>query len=309
MIYHPQFTPTTDRMREILQSREQDFPYTAMDADLSRYPGRCTPWHWHACFEFGVLAEGVLQLRTQKGARCVRAGEGYFINANVLHMNRAAHAGAGARICAQLFERSLIAGTGLIGRRYVAPVENCVALETMVFSPEDAAGRAMLAELNAAFDAAERDDSGHELRVCAHLNAAWGMLIDMAGDLLREGAGSAGEESARMKAMLTYIHENYGKSVSVRQIAEAGGVCERECFRDFARMLDVTPMLYLARHRVGVAARALTETDAPVARIAEDCGFSDSSYFGKVFRQILGCTPGKFRKSGGNFLRGDGESM
>lgn len=297
MVYHPKFTPTTGRMREIIESQERDFPYTAMDADLADYADRCTPWHWHEFFEFGLVRVGSLQMRTQRGAHIVRAGEGYFINANVLHENRTASARTGTRIFTQLFDRSLIAGTGLVGRRYVAPVENCVALETMIFSPETPAGRALIGEMEAAFAAAEADGVGHELSICAHLNAAWRLLFEMAGDRLREGGGRAREESARTKAMLTYIHEHYGESVSVGQIAAAAGVCERECFRSFAKQLDTTPMLYLARHRIGVAARALTETQASIAEVAERCGFSDASYFGKVFRQIMGCAPGEFRKN------------
>lgn len=306
MIHYPKFTPTTERMREIIESQERDFPYTAMDANLAEFANRCTPWHWHEFFEFGLVRSGRLQVRTQQGVHVFQAGEGYFINANVLHEMADAHApqedrsadeGSGAQIHTQLFDRGLIAGTGLVGRRYVAPVESCVSLEILPFSRREPEGRALFLELEAAFAAAEEDGIGHELSICAHLNAAWRLLFEMAREHLREGGGRPREESIRTKAMLTYIHEHYGESVSVGQIAAAAGVCERECFRSFAKQLDTTPMLYLARHRVGVAARALAETQESIAEIAERCGFSDASYFGKVFRQIMGCTPGEFRKS------------
>lgn len=297
MVFHPNYTPTTDRMREIVESQAQDFPYTAMDSDLAIYPDRCTPWHWHEYFEFGIVREGCLRLHTRQGAHIVEAGGGYFINANVLHENRTARADAGARLYAQLFDRSLIASSGLAVRRYVAPVENCVDLEAMIFSPKDAQGRRVLAALERAFAAAESDDLCHELRVCAGLNEAWALLYEMAAERIRASAGRDREESARIKAMLSFIHENYARELSVAEIAAAAGVCERECFRSFAGTLDTTPVAYLTRYRVDMAARALAETGGSVAQIAEDCGFSNASYFGRVFRQLMGCTPGAYRRS------------
>ena len=122
MVYHPSFTPTTERLRELVESPERDFPHTAMDADLMRYPDRGAPWHWHECFEFAVVSGGDVLLRTPQGEAALRAGDGYFVNANVLHASRMVPGVPRARLHAQLFRRELIAGAGLIARRYVAPV-------------------------------------------------------------------------------------------------------------------------------------------------------------------------------------------
>ncbi|MBQ9511745.1 MAG: AraC family transcriptional regulator [Lachnospiraceae bacterium] len=40
----------------------------------------------------------------------------------------------------------------------------------------------------------------------------------------------------------------------------------------------------------------MTETDLPVSRIAENCGFSSDSYFGKTFKSIMGSSPRDYRK-------------
>ena len=80
------------------------------------------------------------------------------------------------------------------------------------------------------------------------------------------------------------------------QIAAAAGICERECFRCFSDIMNTTPMEYLNRHRIVTAARMLAEGGHSVGEIAEACGFSTSSYFGKVFRQKMGCTPSEYRR-------------
>lgn len=297
MVYHPNFTPTNERLREIVESHERDFPHTAMDSDLARYPNGGTPWHWHACFEFAVVVEGGILLRTPQGEAALRAGDGYFANANVLHASRIAPGETAARLHAQLFERELIAGTGLVGRRYVAPVEGCAALERVILRFDVPQERAILDDIEAAFLAAETDDRGHELDICAHLSRAWRLLYAHVEGELRSGE-PAREESARTKTMLSYIHAHYTEPLSVEEIAAAAGVSARECYRCFARVLDTTPMTYLTRHRVAEAARMLAETDASAARVAEACGFSSASYFGKVFRGVMGCAPGAYRRNG-----------
>ena len=96
--------------------------------------------------------------------------------------------------------------------------------------------------------------------------------------------------------MLSFIHENYARPIRVRDVAAAAGVCERECFRCFTQSLDLTPTAYLTRHRVDAAARLLRESSMSAAEIAAACGFSDASYFGKVFRRAFGCTPAQYRR-------------
>lgn len=295
MILYPNSIMMTDRHREIVQSQEKDFPYTAMEASLNLYAGKSTPWHWHDHFEMAIVLYGRVEVFSQQGSVILHPGEGYFLNANVLHMSRAVDQNACLR--AQLFTRELISGTGLVTRRYISTVENCPNIVMQILKPENPAHRDILNEFSAAFVAAEGDVSGHEILICAHIAAAWGGLFRQLEDKILNSHGAPREDVLRAKAMLNYIHENYVHPVSVRQIASAAGICERECFRCFAEILDTTPMICLNRHRIGIAARALAETSLPIARIAEDCGFSSSGYFGKVFRQMMGCTPSEYRKN------------
>ena len=297
MIEDPNSIIITDKMREIVQAREQDFPYTAMEAKMELYPGKSTSWHWHDHFEVCVVQSGVLELCTQQGSVRLRPGEGYFLNSKVLHLCRAAQPEGHACIHTQLFARELLSGTGFISRRYVASVENCVGLEMLRLDPENAEHRAIMDEIDAAFLAAEGDEAGYELFVCGHLTQAWGKLFRLMAPAIRDERGFPREDAVRAKAMLSFIYENYQNPVSVAEIAASAGICERECFRCFSDMLDTTPMEYLNRHRIGMACRALAEGTAAIGQIAEDCGFSNSSYFGKVFRQMMGCTPGQYRRS------------
>lgn len=295
MVIYPSGVLFEERLRENVQTQAADFPYVAMVADLATYPRSCAQWHWHDHYEFALVHRGRVTLGTERCSVDLQEGDGYFLNANTLHQISVADGAPVGVMHTQLFDRSMVAGTGLISRRYVTPVEDCPALDAVVLQRENSAHAPLLADIRAAFAAAENDGEGHELDICAHIALAWKELFALSKPLLRSESLPS-ESSRRVKEMLTYIHENYAQPIRVSDIAAACGVCERECYRCFANALDTTPMDYLARHRVSIAARLLRESARSVGDIAAACGFADSSYFGKVFKRVLGATPLEYRK-------------
>jgi len=297
VIYRVQSLHTSERSREIVQLRDADFPHAALKSDLNLFSGRCSPWHWHDYFEFGVVETGSMELQTPQRHALLRPGDAYFINASVLHLNRAA--GESSSVCLHVhqFDRSLVASSGLVSRRYVSPVENALSLESCVFYGDRADHAPLIRAVRHAFSAAEADDSGWEMAVSLHLTDAWRHLFCLTARERQTAAEDSREDSIRAKAMLSFIHSHYEQPVTVDQIAAAASIGERECFRCFARVLDTTPKAYLTRYRVNAAARLLTETTLSITEIAYRCGFANSSYFGKVFHQMLGRTPREFRKT------------
>ena len=295
MILYTNSVPLTPRQRELVRIQSPDFPYSAMEGELTRYPNRGALWHWHDYFEFAVIHRGLVELDLEQESVLLREGDGYFVNANVLHQLIAAPGSDCGCTHTQLFDGVLLSGAGLIGRRYIGPIESCAALNARILRAHDPADQPVLAALNAAFYAAEEDAEGYELEVCAQLCRAWALLYRRSVPAL-QGGGAPRESSLRLKAMLSFIHENYARPIRVRDVADDAGVCERECFRCFTQSLDLTHTAYLTRHRVDAAARLLRESSMSAAEIAAACGFSDASYFGKVFRRAFGCTPAQYRR-------------
>ena len=56
-------------------------------------------------------------------------------------------------------------------------------------------------------------------------------------------------------------------------------------------MIGTTPNQYLRGQRLQRAAELLCGTTLQVTAIAAQCGFEDSSYFARSFRQLYGCGP------------------
>jgi two-component system response regulator YesN len=53
----------------------------------------------------------------------------------------------------------------------------------------------------------------------------------------------------------------------------------------------------IAKVRIEKAKAMLKNTDMPISKIAHEVGYGDQSYFTKVFKRNLNCTPKDFRGS------------
>jgi AraC-like DNA-binding protein len=95
--------------------------------------------------------------------------------------------------------------------------------------------------------------------------------------------------------MLGYIHTHYAEPLTVSQIAAASAISESECYRCFRKVLDTSPIDYLLQYRIRAAAGLLASPDRSVSDICFATGFNSPSYFAKVFRQELQCSPRKYR--------------
>jgi AraC family transcriptional regulator len=65
----------------------------------------------------------------------------------------------------------------------------------------------------------------------------------------------------------------------------------------FGRSVGMSPHQYILRRRVDAAKQLLADGDLPVAEVASALGFSTQSHFGRIFRQITGMTPKRYRAS------------
>ena len=98
-----------------------------------------------------------------------------------------------------------------------------------------------------------------------------------------------------MKAVLEYIEAHYNADISLGDLASIIGMNPKYFCKFFASLTHQTPMDYVSFYRVEHAAYLLDSTDLSVTAIGSECGFSESSYFSKVFKKYMGITPKEYR--------------
>jgi len=102
--------------------------------------------------------------------------------------------------------------------------------------------------------------------------------------------------SGLVKQAIAYLHQNYTRSVSRWEIADAVGVSEDYLSRVFNRELNISPWDYLNRYRVLQSKNLLSQTTDTVGVIARQVGFKDQAYFSRVFHKVTGMSPQAFRE-------------
>lgn len=105
------------------------------------------------------------------------------------------------------------------------------------------------------------------------------------------------EESRRLvRLAMGYIHHNFAEAISRRDIAGHVGISEDHLTYCFRQELGTTPITYLQRYRINQAKSLLKESQKTITDIALSVGFSDSSYFSRIFHRETGMSPEAFRR-------------
>jgi AraC-like DNA-binding protein len=96
-----------------------------------------------------------------------------------------------------------------------------------------------------------------------------------------------------------FMEGQYHRFLTLDEIASAAGVTKYHFCRLFAKHTGVTPVQQLTKIRIAEACRLLRQSDQSVAAISSATGFDNGSYFGKVFRRMMGVSPQQFRDHDG----------
>lgn len=105
-----------------------------------------------------------------------------------------------------------------------------------------------------------------------------------------------GLPSGRLRRVLDYVAENYSRKVTLAQLAGVSALSVYHFSRSFRKATGVTPVRYLWRYRIQVAARMLRRRpEMPLSQVAHACGFSGQSHFSDLFKREMGKTPATYR--------------
>lgn len=107
---------------------------------------------------------------------------------------------------------------------------------------------------------------------------------------------SALKNPALSKA-LSRMHAEPAAPWTVESLARETGLSRAAFARRFAEQAGEPPLAYLTRWRMGVAARLLHSSDAPLAEIAGRVGYESEFAFSRAFKRARGIPPARFRRN------------
>jgi AraC family transcriptional regulator len=139
--------------------------------------------------------------------------------------------------------------------------------------------------------------------------AAWRCLSDastlLGADVQDLGANAPSVEQLQpgglatwqARRTLAYVEANLGSKMDIDGLANVVALSRSHFSRAFKRTLGFSPMEYVAVRRVERAKVMISGTREPLAEVALACGFADQAHLNRRFRDIVGISPGRWRRS------------
>ena len=278
--------------RELVSHGTPFFPVAFYHDDLERDR---VPWHWHDEMEAVVVHTGQTTASIGSQRHVLNAGQGFFVNAGALHAASGTK-GSQCRYHSLVFHPRLVGGgiDSVFWQNYLRPLISS-GIKGMILDGSQPWHRQALDATERAWQAGAFEPPGFEFTVRSALSELVFQLCAHLPDSAGRSSEKAHRDSERIKQMLRFIQSGYDGEISTSDIAASAMISQSEALRCFKSTIGMAPIQYVKRYRVQKAAELLSSTDQKIADIGAACGFQDTSYFTRTFREIKGLTPGEYR--------------
>lgn len=98
-------------------------------------------------------------------------------------------------------------------------------------------------------------------------------------------------------AVMTAMHSEPGRKWTLEDLARVGGMSRSVFAVRFKETVGESPMDYLTRWRMMVAADRLANAGMSIAVVAPTVGYESESAFGAAFKRVIGYSPRQFAKA------------
>ena len=103
-------------------------------------------------------------------------------------------------------------------------------------------------------------------------------------------------DDKQMSTAITCMHDDPGHPWTLQKLAERVCMSRSVFAQRFKETVGATPMEYLTRWRMLLAADRLKNSDDSLSAIASTLGYESESAFGKAFRRVMDCSPRQYSR-------------
>lgn len=291
-----------NNFKEIYEHVNSDYPLAVYFVKPDEYFLNNIPWHWHEEIEIDVVKEGNAIFTIGDDVIKVPTGNAIIIKSNVFHAIKSEE--SDCSIISIIFSSSILFSDMIsaMSITYLNPFANSTD-KVKFINPSDRIGKALFSYIEDIIDYNLNREYGYELLTKSALYQFWFLLVkDMPHkEFTRRNIENVDKISAdeeRIKDAITFIQHNYPDNISLEDIAASVFLSKSECCRLFKRTINLTPFEYLTRYRILQACDIMIKSqrnDESISYVASLVGFNSASYFNKLFKEYVGCTPTEFR--------------
>lgn len=281
---------------EIVHYNNPNIPFYIRKRRLTQYENMEGLCHWHEDVEYIRSYQGYMTYNINGEKLHIREGDALFVNSRQIHYGYSEDKTDCSFLCV-VFRLQLITTNQELLEKYVYPITQNSQLPYLYLHGDCAREAEIIRLFDELYDSYSRKESGYELLTIGKLPMLWYALFQVVKEHLFTYEKIADQDLPAQRNMVSFIHHQYTRKLSLEEIAEAGNVCRSKCCQIFRKYLNKTPVEFLNAYRLEVSMRYLTDTSMGITEIALACGFQSSSYYAEMFQKYKGCTPTQYRQN------------
>lgn len=267
--------------------------------DFEARPNLVIPWHLHEEVEFLYIASGNALITVEEKTVTAVTGDYILINQNVHHFITPPD----RKLILQCikFQPSMLLGIGQLEleKEYILPVIHNSHFEYIQLTSDNEHYDSLHQYYHAIYALEDKMSCHSDLAILANCLQLWNNLYGICLTPSHNAIEHINiQDEQRVKAAILYIQEHYMESITLDDIADSIMVSKSECCRCFKRVMHSTPFEYLLEYRIIESTKRMKrKRQESISQIAGSVGFNNTSYFNKIFKKTMHCTPTEYRKN------------
>lgn len=291
---------TYDNFYEKREHGNLEYPVSVYLVDLYQSHTHSIRWHWHEEMEILIVTGGCVKVTTDDGDSILISGQGFILNQNILHSVHSVD-GNDCTFYSLVFHPDFLFGhdNSHLRTQFLLPLQSFSVFKSMLLQEENEGHKTMLNLLNRVITVNLEKMFGCEIATKGYLCLFWAALLSYLPKADIPKQAHMPLDGQRVKQAMLYIRIHHAEPISLDDIADSISVSKSECCRCFKRTIQMTPFEYLMKYRIYEASRQILDNydkDHSISDLALSVGFNNISYFNKLFKRYLDCTPTQYRE-------------
>ena len=109
--------------------------------------------------------------------------------------------------------------------------------------------------------------------------------------------GMRGNAALQLAFAIEFVEKQFREKISSSEVAALCNMTPFQFSRVFKETYGLTFLEYVQRYRIREACRLLKNPTAEISDVAILSGFNDPSYFGRIFRRYMSCSPSQYQSA------------
>ena len=270
-----------------------NIPVSFGEYTLSDYPQSVVLPHWHDELEFILVLEGAMFVLVNSRSHLLEKNDILFINSARIHQMMPCEGRECHFVC--MLASPKVFKAALDPDRILSSVsQDSRVPDSCLLDSANAALTECAMILQRIRHLAKGKSSAFELEVLGNLYVLMARVFTQSMEA-RESVGFISPDLLIQRQMIAYIHQHYPEKMTLADIASAGGVCRSRCCDIFRTHTQMTPIRFLNDYRLSRSREMLRSGQYSIAEIANACGFSQQSYYTRMFIRAYNQTPMAWR--------------